>query len=64
MKEEIKFSANITGDFDGLMKQFLDIDPTLYVEAVDGRVIPVCRLVREPDCPPELFEAVIKEMLK
>lgn len=58
-------SAKITGDFDGLFKELMkDVELTLYVEAVDGRVIPVCRLVKDPDCPEELFQAIIKELLQ
>ena len=58
------YSANITGDFSGLVKDLMkDAEPTIYVEALDGRMIPVCRLVKDPDCPEELFEAVIRQLL-
>lgn len=64
MKTGHTFSANITGDFDGLFKELMDSDPTLYVEAVDGRIIPVCRIVKDPDCPQELFDAIVKHLLQ
>lgn len=64
MKTKHEISFNINGpvpDFAELMK---DAVPELYVETMDGRVVPVCRIEKHPDCPDELFKAVLKSLMK
>lgn len=61
-KHEISF--NIKGPVPDLMELMKDAGPELYVETMDGRMVPVCRLEKHPDCPDELFAAVLKSLLK
>ena len=61
-KHEISF--NINGPVQDLTELMKDAGPELYVETMDGRTVPVCRIEKHPDCPDELFAAVLKALMK
>ena len=61
-KHEISF--NINGPVQDLTELMKDAVPELYVETMDGRTVPVCRIEKHPDCPDELFQAVLKALMK
>lgn len=66
--ENISFTIPNTPDnrkaIEELVKQAEKQPYTLYVEDSAGNVIPVADITKHPDCPPGLYDEIIRKLIE